>query len=708
MSDDYQNYQSMVASARAAAEAYYETGVEIMSDSEYDVLLETIEKLEADNGWSDATDLFTQVAGGVSDGGNVTHDVPMLSLDKANTLEAVQKSIATMSTTVGHTVDVVVEPKLDGLAISAKYVNGELVQVATRGDGRTGEDVTVRIPAEVKGLPRTIPTSDSIEVRGEVYITKTDFITANLNRVGFELGTWLAREGVTLTAEQKVAVRDFLVANDRSVIPPVIKSARGTFDVTKHMFANSRNAVSGALRRERSDYVVPMSFAAYESVLPDSIPTSHTAKQAYLEGQGFTVASGLIPSEISALPILDSIQKFGEIRSSVEYPTDGIVIKAVKAADRYALGEGSKSPRWAIAYKYPSDKQETVVKGVEVTIGRTGRLSLRAEVAPVFVDGTLIRYASLHNVAWMTEKDIRVGDTVTIRRANDVIPYIDAAILEKRPATAVAWVPPARCPQCGSEWDKSTLLWRCPSPECGALNGIIHAAGRDYFDWEGLSEAILTRLNDEGLVNDIADVFSLSKDQLTNLKMGEKQDGSPSILGVKNATKIYDEIEKSKSRPLSAVLAALGVRMLGRTFGRRLEASFDSMADIIKASADDLTKVEGIALPKAQVIHAGLQEKLDVISKLNKAGVTMTSAKPKKQNAHFTGKKICISGSIPGYTRGQAQELITQLGATASSSVSSNTNYLIADADSSGNSKYQKAVQLGVTIITPEEFLKML
>lgn len=326
----------------------------------------------------------------------------------------------------------------------------------------------------------------------------------------------------------------------------------------------------------------------------------------------------------------------------------------------------------------------------------------------MFVDGTLIRYASLHNVAWMTEKDIRVGDTVTIRRANDVIPYIDAAILEKRPATAVVWTPPVVCPQCGSDWDKSTLLWRCPSPECGALNGIIHAAGRDYFDWEGLSEAILTRLNDEGLVNDIADVFTLTFDQLANLKMGEKQDGSPSILGEKTAKKIFDEIQKSKARPLSAVLASLGVRMLGRTFGRRLEANFNNMAEIVAASPEELTKVEGIALPKAKVIHAGLREKLDVISKLNNAGVTMVSAKPKKQNASFTGKKICISGSIPGYTRGQAQELITQLGATASSSVSSNTNYLIADADSAGNSKYQKAVQLGVTIITPAQFLKML
>lgn len=708
MSDEYENYKSMVASARAAAQAYYETGVELMSDSEYDVLLETIEKLEVDNGWSEAEDLFSKVAAGVSDGGNVTHDVPMLSLDKANSLEAVNKTITTMSTTVGHDVDVVVEPKLDGLAISAKYVNGSLVQVATRGDGLTGEDVTVRIPENVAGLPRTITTKETIEVRGEVFITKSDFIIANLNRVGFELGAWLARENRTLTTEEKKAVRDFIVANNRSAKPPVLKGTKSSFDVTKHMFANSRNAVSGSLRRERVDYLVPMSFAAYDSVLPGNLAENHNSKQDFLEEEGFTVASGLIPQNIRSLTVLDAIFEFGKIRGDVEYPTDGIVIKAVKASDRYALGEGSKAPRWAVAYKYPSDKQETVVKGVEITIGRTGRLSLRAEVTPVFVDGTLIRYASLHNVAWMTEKDIRVGDTVTIRRANDVIPYIDGAILHKRPATAIAWEPPAVCPQCDSLWDKSTLLWRCPSPECGALNGVIHAAGRDYFDWEGLSEAILTRLNDEGLVNNIADVFALTKTQLVNLKMGEKQDGSASILGEKTATKIFDEIQKSKARPLSAVLAALGIRMLGRTFGRRLEASFDSMADIIKASPEELTKVEGIALPKAKVIHAGLQEQLPIIAALNNAGVTMVSAKRQTSNAHFTGKKVCISGAIPGYSRGQAQELLTQLGAAASSSVSSNTNYLIADADSSGNSKYQKAVQLGVTIITPEQFLKMI
>jgi DNA ligase (NAD+) len=702
------DYVSLIEKANTAAQAYYDTDELVMSDEEYDTIVDRIQAYEDEYGWNDADAVLNRVAAGQSAGGDVKHTVPMLSLAKANTFEEVTSFVKNLNTVAGGNVKVLPEPKLDGLAISVLYRNGRIVQIATRGDGQTGEDITARVSKSVSGLPTSLEHTSPIEIRGEVYITATDFKTANLNRMAFEFAEWKKRNPTAdaITPEVLVAMAE----KNRLEGTKHVVSGKTNFAPEKFLFANSRNAVAGALRREKTPYIVPMSFAAYDVYAEGSEDKDYSDKIAYIEGLGVRAAATLIPADIRNAPILEAVEKFGEIRlGGLEYPTDGIVLKANSIAVRNRVGSGSKSPKWAIAYKYPSISQKTVVQGIEVTIGRTGRLSLRAKVSPVLVDGTLINYASLHNVSWLEEKDIRIGDTVNIRRANDVIPYIDSAILALRPADTVSWVAPAVCPQCGEAWDKTTLLWRCPSLSCGALNGVIHAAGRDYFDWEGLSEAIITRLNDNGLVTDISDVFALTEKQLAELVMRTTDEGKPVYLGEKVAKKVYAEIQKSKTRPLSAVLAALGVRTLGRTFGRRLEAHYGDMSKIVNASAEQLTDVEGIAKTKADIIYAGLQEKLAVIARLAQAGVTMTSTlkKPASGTNPFVGKKVCITGSVPGYTRGQAQELLTELGATASSSVSSSTNYLVADEDSEGSSKYKKAVQLGTTILAPDEFLKM-
>lgn len=711
MSDSqYSRYLALIAKATEASAAYYDTDSIIMSDEEYDALIEEITILSDENGWSDADSLLNSVASGVSIGGDVVHTVPMLSLDKANTADELAKFIANVQIVDKSADTLVAEPKLDGLAVSVKYRNGVLVQAAVRGSGTAGEDITSRL-TDTFGMPKTVAHKNDFEVRGEVYMSDEDYNEANISRVGYEYNRWAAKNGRPQATRADIEKLVQIGLADRlSDTPSQIAGTASHFVPKQHVFANSRNAVAGALRRETKEYPVAMRYAVYD-LIEENNDATHVESMRKVAEWGFVPAITLIPASLQNMSVqnlINVVNAFGEARKNVDYPTDGIVLKANRYATRDHMGNRSKAPRWALAYKYPSVGVETVVKGIEVTIGRTGRLALRAKVVPVMVDGTVINYASLHNVSWLQEKDIRIGDTVPVRRANDVIPYVDVPDLSKRPAGSVPWVPPTHCPQCGSEWDKSTLLWRCPSPSCGVLNGLIHAAGRDYFDWEGLSEAILTRLNDEGLVQDIADVFSLTVADLAGLEMGVKKDGSASVLGEKTASKIYEQIQKSKTRPLSAVLAALGVRMLGRTFGRRLEAKFSGMGEILQASEEGLTQVEGIALPKAKVIHAGLREKLGVIKKLSDAGVTMNSAKPASTNSPFTGKKVCISGSIPGYSRGQAQELLTKLGASASSSVSSSTHYLIADEDSAGNSKYKKAQELGVTIITPAKFLELI
>lgn len=708
---EYAVYIDLIAQATAAAKAYYDTDVELMSDSEYDAIIDTISHFENKYGWSEAKGLLSEVAGGVSAGGDIVHDRKMLSLGKVNSMEDLVSFVNGMKRKVGKTdLPLVVEPKLDGSAISAKYVDGRLVQLVLRGDGQSGEDVTSRVPALIEGLPTQVPFKGSFEVRGEIYISNSNFFIANMNRMKFEYDKWVAKNPDYIPTKARFEQLKAYVLSERKGVEPVFES-KTVFRASKHIFANSRNAVSGSLRRETSEYVVPMSFAAYDAFLPGKADErNHVEKMLILQKIGFVAALSLIPQEFRQGSLMETVRKFGAARKKVNFPTDGVVIKAVDNVDRKNLGEGSRTPYWAIAYKYPSVFVETVVQDIELNIGRTGRLSLRAKVAPVLLDGTLISYASMHNVNWVEEKDIRIGDTVTLKRANDVIPYIDAPVLDKRPETLVPWQAPEVCPQCGENWDKATLLWRCPSPACGALNGIIHAAKRDYFDWEGLSEAIITRLNDTGLVNDIADVFKVTKEQLANLDMGRvNSKGEAIVLGEKVAEKLYNQIQASKTRPLNTVLAALGIRTLGRSIGRWLTDEYGNMNDIVNASVEDLTKIEGIAQRKAQMIHDGLREKRDLIGRLSDAGVTMYArrAAPAVIQGQLTGRKVCVSGTVPGYTRQTVETLLRNNGATPSSSVSRTTDFLVADEAAHGNSKYQAAERLGVRILTTDEFLRM-
>ncbi len=646
---------------RAAAAAYYDTDALVMSDAEYDSGIEQLRIAAAQEpSLADGlSDLLGAVAGGQSAGGDVEHPELMGSLGKAATLDALDALIAAVDGPV------VVEPKLDGLAIRAAYVRGRLALVATRGDGRTGEDVTDRVrKLAIKGLPSRLGNDQSVEVRGEVFMADADF--------------------------------------------PSAQAARS--DLGGAPFVNPRNAAAGILRKGGAAYAGLLTFAAYDVAGTDPALTRYSARLAEVEAASIGTARALAPWLAGGSPVTtteamhQAVDELAARRAGLGFPIDGIVIKADADADRARLGHGSRAPRWSIAYKYEAETAVTKVVDITTAVGRTGRLAIRIEVEPVFVGGTTITFASGHNVTWMLERDARVGDTVVIKRANDVIPYIESVVLDERPADSAPWTPPATDPS-GGEWDKSTLLWRStdPSLSVGAL--IRYGVSRDALDIEGMGTEIVESLVERGLVTDIADLFTLDEQTLATLPLGEGR-----ALGAKNAVKIVAEIERAKGAAWNRVITALGIRMTGRTMGRRIAAALPTMARLRAATVETLAQVAGIGVKKAEVIRAGLDdlETRGVLDRLVAAGVhTGTEPDPTAgAEPALAGMTVVVSGSVPGYSRTTVAELIEAHGGRASSSVSAATNLLVSEPSSSA--KYVKAGKLGVRIVTPEEFLALL
>lgn len=650
-------FDADVKTAAQAAAAYYDTDTQLMPDAEYDTIIERIEAGVAANPTWNAQGLLTSVAAGMSAGGTVTHPEPMLSLAKAKE----KTDVADFITKAG--APIVVEAKLDGLAVRCEYVNGALTLVATRGDGTTGEDVTAQA-SKINGLPATLKTPLTIEVRGEVFMTDTDFQTASANRV-----------------------------------------AAG-----KTAFANPRNATAGTLRNADLSYDAPMSFAAYDASGTDLTDDSYLARMAVITKAGVQAAVNLTKGSAKAVKtaaeaeaLIDAIH---EARPTLGFPIDGAVIKVDSLTKRDALGAVSRTPRWAVAYKYPADTATSILRDIEVSVGRTGRLGLRGVIDPVLVAGTTITYASVHNIPWVEESGILINGHVTVYRAGDVIPRITAPATGEQPKDAYKWVAPTTCPQCDEPLDTSSLLYRCTTPDCSVVGRIEYAAGRDQLDIEGLGVEIADALVESGLVNNIADLYDLTVDQIANVQVGTTATGSARLIGETVAAKLVAEIEKSKAQPFNRVITALGIRKTGRTMGRRLAAKFPTMDALRAASVADLTTVEGIGTDKADYIHAGLAEMADIIDRLEAAGVNMGEEKATTGDLPLAGKTYVISGSIPGYTRTTAQERIEALGGTASSSVSANTTALITSETTT--SKAVKAAKLGVAVIDPTEFAKVL
>jgi DNA ligase (NAD+) len=673
---DENAYMAAVAKARTAADAYYGSGETGLDDDTYDRLLRGIVAFEETHPGLIAADSPSQkVAAGVTSG-DVRHDVPMLSLGNVFSDEDLTAWAASLVRRLGG--DAVagwaVEPKLDGVALAARYRDGRLERLVTRGDGATGEDVT-HAAGDIVGLPAELAEPITIEVRGEVLMTEAQFAAANQAR----------------TAHGATA------------------------------FANRRNASSGSLRAKDRTYHVEQTFLGYAALTdPDhtSDPTlaglTHTQLVARLTALGIGTADATPVATTACADleqVLARIHEIGTLRPDLDFELDGAVIKADSPADRARAGLGSRTPHWATAYKFPAAQKITVLREVQWSVGRTGVVAPRAVLDPVEVAGTTITYATLHNPADIARRGLMLGDHVVVYRAGEVIPRVEGAVVTLRTGAEQPIEFPQTCPRCGSDIDRGQERWRCVRGRaCGQMEAIRYAVARDALDIDGLGEKIIVQLLDNGLIEDFADLFGLTRDQLLTLdRMADK-----------SADNLIAAIAAAKAKPLNRVFCALGVLGTGRSMSLRIAGHFGSMKSIQDADAAVLEAVDGIGAEKAPVIVAELAELAPVIAKLVAAGVTMEqpgwsapvleAGTDVPQAGPLTGKTVVVTGAmtgpLAGLSRTEMTELIVRAGGKASSSVSARTHLLVA-GDTAG-SKLDKARTLGIEIITPDDLAAQL
>lgn len=676
------DFDRLVSDLTAAAASYYHSDALLMSDAEYDAGIAVVEQtLAAHPDFStDASDaLLEQVAAGTDvTGGDVKHPTRMLSLDKVTlpapdadrtpVLSDIEAFIAKVNAASGGaTTPVVVEPKMDGLALRAVYEDGRLVLAATRGDGSTGEDMTDRVLRGdgVVGLPAVLKhVKWTGEVRGEVVMSADQFTQAQ-----------------------------------------VLRAERGG-----KPFVNARNATAGALRKSGDEHWMPLTFIAYDiEGGAISSETSHTARfDKTVQHLEFIPALSLVPN-LPADPAA-ALARIEEYRPNLGFNIDGAVIKANCDDARRTLGEGSRTPHWALAVKFPAEEATAVVEDIEVSVGRTGRIGLRARITPTFVGGTTVTYATLHNPSWVVEQGIGIGSTVMLKRAGDVIPRITAPLDTSANDGIAPWTPPTVCPQCGEPWNAESLLWRCETPSCGLVNAITYFASRDALDIEGLGGSIAEALAETTFVGgrkvtSVADLYDLTLAEWAGIIVGVTSTGGDRLLGETVARKIMVELSKSKEQPLARVITGLGIRGTGRSMSRALAAHFVTMDALRAATVEQVAEVEKIGPKKATLIVDGLAQMADVIDRLAAAGLQMEAPKV-AAGGPLEGKTVVISGSVPGYSRNEANEAVVAAGGKSSGSVSKNTTYLVTAETTT--SKAKKAADLGVPIIDPADFAALL
>ncbi|WP_411086537.1 NAD-dependent DNA ligase LigA [Streptomyces sp. 061-3] len=680
-------YAAAVEEASAAAAAYYATGESTLDDDAYDRLVRGIAAYEKAHPQDVlAASPTGKVAGGAA-GGDVPHTVPMLSLDNVFSAEQFVTWTASLERRIGRPVAAwSVEPKLDGLAVAARYRSGRLERLITRGDGTAGEDVSHAI-GTVVGLPEQLGEPVTIEMRGEILMTNEQFEKANT------------------------------VRTEHGGAP----------------FANPRNGAAGTLRAKDRPYTVEMTFFAYGALpLPESgeltvtlAELPHSEVLEYVAGLGVHTAADtdVAPRTVTTVEEVQArVEEVAALRASLPFGIDGIVIKADLAADQREAGSGTRAPRWAIAYKLPAVEKVTRLLAVEWNVGRTGIIAPRAVLEPVEIDGSTVSYATLHNPADITRRDLRLGDQVMVYKAGDIIPRIEAPVAHLRTGDEKPIVFPEACPQCGSEIDTGEQRWRCVrGRDCRLVASVSYAAGRDQLDIEGLGATRVVQLVDAGLVADFADLFTLEREQLLGLeRMGET-----------STDNLLAAIETARSRPLSRVFCALGVRGTGRSMSRRIARYFATMDRIRAADADALQQVDGIGKEKAAAVVAELVELAPLIEKLVAARVNMVEPgatpppEPGEENADgaaapadgeasaerpLDGMTVVVTGAMTGalekLSRNQMNELIERAGGKSSSSVSKRTTLLVAGEKA--GSKRTKAEDLGVRIAAPDEFAELI
>ena len=659
-------------------QAYYGHDAPEISDAEYDELVRELAELESANPDLFSVDSPTQTVAGaaVTTFAPVTHAIPMTSLDNAmdeDELRAWGDRVA--KGLDGGAASYVCELKIDGLAISIRYENGELVQAATRGDGRVGEDVTANI-ATIAAVPKKLIVKkgeipEVLEVRGEVYMPITAF------------------EKLRAAKEAENAER---IAAGRKPEP---------------VPANPRNAGAGSLRQKNPAVTAQreLSFWAYQVGDTRGVPQfdSHKDTLDYLASLGFPVNPAITRVD-TFTDVVAFCHRWRDSRDTLGYEIDGAVVKVDSLAQRERLGFTSRAPRWAIAFKFPPEERTTLLRDIQISVGRTGRVTPFAVLEPVFVGGSTVGMATLHNRAQVAAKDVRPGDTVTVRKAGDVIPEVVGPVLAKRPKNCKPWVFPDTCPcplatelvQVEGEADT-----RCVEPSCPYQRDqrIIYFASRGGMDIEGLGERTVFALSDAGFVEDAGDIYALTEEQLLQIEG----------FGKVSAQKLLAGIDASRHRPLPKLLTALGVKHLGPAASESLSFAFGTLDNIASASTDDLASVDGVG----DVIAASIRSWFDkpankrLVDKLRDARVDFGNVERTTLPQVLAGKAVVVTGTLDGFSREEAESAIKQRGGKSPGSVSAKTFALVVGAEP-GASKLTKAESLGVPVLDEAGFRVLL
>ncbi|HUI92055.1 MAG TPA: NAD-dependent DNA ligase LigA [Chitinivibrionales bacterium] len=643
---------------RAYDAAYYGRGESLVSDREYDELYARLVKLEQQHPGLITPDSPTQrVASDLTrEFAKVKHSVPMMSIENTYAepevrewIERVQKLLS------GQKVSFVGELKVDGVASSLVYEKGRLASGVTRGDGVTGDDVTANVRT-VRSVPLLLDARESLEVRGEVYMTFEDFRRLN----------------------------DALVENGQKPMQ------------------NPRNTTSGTLKLLDPREVARrnLSFAAY-FLLSKTHTKSHLENLAFLETLGFPV---VIHSKrlVSADEVVEFLEGWNKKRHDLDFPVDGVVVKVDSIAQQEQLGNTAKSPRWVIAYKYQPETAITRLIEIEPNVGRTGVVTPVAKLEPVLLAGTTIRNATLHNYDEIRRLDVRVNDYVSIEKGGEIIPKITAVVREKRPSHSKPYEEPSSCPSCGAKLVrlKEEVALRCVNNSCPAqlFASLTHFVSRGAMNIEGLGPALITKLLDASQIKNVADLFTLEKDRLAELEgMGEK-----------SAANIVAALEASKKNTLDRLLHGIGIRMVGAQTARVLAQEVRDIGDLFDMPVEKLEALPNIGPQVAQSVRSFFDREQNqrLVQRLRSLGVNCKGMEKPKADAAFAGKTFVLTGGLAKFTREEAQRLIEERGGHASGSVSKKTDYVVAGGEP--GSKYEKAKSLGVKIVTEEEFVRML
>ena len=662
-------------------ELYYLANQPEISDAEFDDLMRELQQLEQENPTLVTPDSPTQrVSGRASERfENVRHAEPMLSLDNAYDEgelrafdERVRKGLAEAGTAPGI-VDYVAELKIDGLSIALTYEDGVLVRAATRGDGTTGEDVTSNVRT-IRAIPLRLREAvpGRIEVRGEVYLPRAAFEKMNKERA----------------------------------------------DAGELLFANPRNAAAGALRNLDPSLVSKRGLGAFTYQLVPGQFDSHTETLEHLKTWGLPVESHWQRcSGIEALVAFCA--EWPEKRRSLGFDTDGVVIKVDALERRRRLGTTSKFPRWAVAFKFPAEQKTTLLKEIAVNVGRTGAVTPFAVLEPIFVGGTTVSMATLHNADDIARKDIRAGDWVIVEKAGDVIPRVVGPVLSKRPADSQPWIMPSACPECGSQLhrEEEEAVWRCDNVSCPAKlqRGLEHFAGRGAMNIEGLGESLVAQLIENRLVHDYADVYHLTPETIANLTSTSVRHDGKTIerrFGEKNAAKVVGEITRSKTNDLWRLIYGLGIRHIGERGAQVLARAFGSIDALVAASLEQLQATNEIGPVLAASLRSWLDEprNRELLDRLRAAGVRM-EVPESERNAipapqPLAGKTYVLTGTFSAVSREEATAALERLGAKVAGSVSKKTTAVFVGEDA--GSKADKAKALGVPMLAEQDLLALI